>query len=218
MTSPPPSPLPRFALRVLLVMPVVILVWWYGMRWPLLEALGRLVEPGARWLMSGYIVDMVSQGGMWQFRTTFAPLGKPLDVVAIGLPPSRFTVAFPLLWGLVLATPGARRLWQLGVGTLVLIPAVVAMLLVFLQFRIGLYVNHQAIVALQPPEFYVDALPFPQWAYYLMAVGRQLAVLVLPTLIPLLLWGTFNRTFIRRLIATAGIGAAKPASGRKGAS
>ena len=44
------------------------------------------------------------------------------------------------------------------------------------------------------------ALPFPDYQYYLMAVGRQLAMLVLPTLAPLLVWCLFNQTFMRNLI------------------
>ena len=33
-----------------------------------------------------------------------------------------------------------------------------------------------------------------------MAVGRQLGMLVLPTLSPLLVWGALNRSFIRSVI------------------
>ena len=46
-------------------------------------------------------------------------------------------------------------------------------------------------------ENYVLALPYSDSAYYLMAVGRQLALLVLPSLLPLIFWGLLNRPFIR---------------------
>jgi hypothetical protein len=129
-----------------------------------------------------------------------SPINDPRQLLAVPISTNRFTISFPLLWGLILATPGNAKFRQLIIGTLLLLPICLLIALLLIQFKLALYINHQPILTEVPQGEYMLVLPYPAHWYYLMAVGRQLAVLVLPTLSPLLVWGLFNLVFMRNLI------------------
>ena len=99
-----------------------------------------------------------------------------------------------------MATPNNDKSKQLLWGSLLLIPLTLLIALLLVQFKLALHVNHQPILTERPIGDYLLVLPYSDTLYYLMAVGRQLAMLVLPTLLPLFVWGFFNRQFIRTLI------------------
>lgn len=201
----PSSPLPRFALGTLIAMPLTLALWWLAGRDYCILILEQGVRLATDGLMAERIVNIESQTGTWLITTSLSPYNNPLALVRIPIFPTRFTVSFPLFWGLVLATPGAARLKQLAVGTLLLLPVSVLMVVLLIQFRLGLYINHQPALTEVPQAPYVLALPYPAYLYYLMGVGRQLALLIFPTLAPLLLWGLFNRAFIRLLIFSSAL-------------
>lgn len=206
-----PDPLRRFALGVLLFLPAALLLWWFAARPYLIQALEPVVAAALQLLWPDRVAGLAAAGNTWQVRTILPILGRPLEAAGIGLDPGRFTVAFPLFWGLVLATPGVPRLRQLLAGTVLAVyPLVVVMGVLFFQFRLALVINHQPALTEQPPGFYVLALPYPAWQYHLIGVGRQLALLVLPTLGPLLVWGALNRRFLRVVVLEGVLARAAP--------
>ena len=209
MPLQPRSPLPRFLLGLLIIMPFTMAVWWVVLR----DHLVIFLQQGGYLFTQVFMpekvlgisteVDAKTGAAVWVLKTTLSPLSDPRQLLAIPISTSRFTVSFPLFWGLVLATPGqsgAAKARQLGLGTLALIPLTLLIAVLILQFKLALHVNHQPIVTENPIGDYLLVLPYGDTAYYLMAVGRQLAMLVLPTLIPLMTWGLFNRGFIRSVI------------------
>ena len=202
MSQPPPNPLPRFLRDILLFMPLTLVIWWFGARFFLII----LLEPGLRlsteWLMADKLVELTATGEAWVFKTAFSPINKPMELAWFLIPSTRFTLVFPLFWGLALATPSIRTLRQLILGTLILFAVSLLMVLMYTQFKLGLLINHQAAFTHIPRDPYLLVLPYPDYLYYLMGVGRQLSFLILPTLAPLLLWGLLNQGFIRRLIVS----------------
>lgn len=179
----------------------MLALWWYALV-PYLSA--ALILPGGM-LLHGLAPDVILgieavQGLGWMILTTLAPLERPLDLLQFRPEMDRFTVSFPLYWGLVLATPVRlrERLYQIFIGTFLLIfPCVLAMATLNALFPIALMIQHQSVLAQIPPSFYVAHLPYSDWAFHLLGVGRQLSLLVLPTTVPLLVWGAFNLDTIR---------------------
>jgi len=51
-----------------------------------------------------------------------------------------------------------------------------------------------------PPAEYALALPDSPAPYYLIGLGRQLAVLVLPIVAPLLAWLLLHQAYLRKII------------------
>lgn len=196
----PVNPVPRFAAGVALAMPAGLAFWWFlGLDYCVF-VLRHGTALATEWFMARYIVGLEVKDNAWVLGTSLSPIDNPLILVGILISPNRFTISFPLFWGLVLATPGAAKIKQLVAGTLLLVPLALLMLLLWIQFQLGLYINHQAALTQVPPSYYVLAWPYPDYLYHLMGLGRQLSLLVLPTLTPLLLWGWFNRRFIRFLV------------------
>jgi hypothetical protein len=186
----------------LLFVPLSLVVWWFLARGVLIRGLEPLTEILLRALWPQWGLNIVSAGNGWVVETTLPVLGRPVQSPPLPLTPTRFTAPFALFWALVLATPGARRLRQLLWGTFAaLLPLSLLMMVLYFQFNLALAINHQSILTVEPPGYYVLALPYPEWQYHLIGVGRQLALLVLPTLGPLLIWGAFNRDFLRTFVS-----------------
>ncbi|WP_295541921.1 exosortase H-associated membrane protein [uncultured Thiohalocapsa sp.] len=202
-----PANLRRFGLGLLVAMPAALVVWWF-LAAPLLVP---GMAPAFAWLLQliwpqwGPAVEV--NGNAWLVVTTLPLLEQPLQSAAIPLGPRRFTAAFALFWGLVLATPGdlplRRRLRQLLAGSVLgILPLVLLMALLAFHFQLAVVINHQPALTVTPPSVHVLALPYPGWQFHLIGVGRQLGVLVLPTLGPVLMWAVLNRRFIRAMIFT----------------
>jgi hypothetical protein len=200
MKKSPPSPLLRFLLGLVSLTPLCLGFWWFVGKDYLVVILEKGVSWITQWLMAGNIVGLTSQENIWLLQTSLSTLDMPLNLLVFPVFPTRVTVCFPLFWGLALATPGAARLRQILIGTLALLPMALVMLLALIQFKIALHINHQPLLTEAPQGAYVFALPYPDFLYQLMGVGRQMALLVLPTLCPLLVWGLLNRRFIRGVI------------------
>ena len=206
MKLPSLSPVVRFFLALLVAMPLCLGVWWFLLRDYLVMILQFGADQIARQLWADMVLaiddgtDARSGAIVWVVKTSLSPLSDPSQLHAILVSTSRFTISYPLLWGLIIATPNNNKDRQLALGTLLMIPITLVIALLIVQFKLALNINHQAIVADFPSGDYLLALPYDELSYYLMAVGRQLGMLVLPTLSPLLVWGLFNRDFIRSVI------------------
>lgn len=181
-------------------MPLSLVFWWFVGREYCLELLEWLVSMIADLILADKVVGIESNNMAWLLKTSLSTVDNPLETIGISIPTNRFTVGFGLFWGLVLSTPGIPYWRQIPLGTLLLIPVATLMALMLIQFQLALHINHQAILTEVPRTQYVLALPYPDYLYYLMAVGRQLAVLVLPTLAPLTIWALLNRRFVQGVI------------------
>ncbi len=197
------GPLARLALGVLFWTPLLMAFWWYwAMPW-LLAGLRWLTEPALVFAFPTQILGLQSLSErVWLVKTLLVPSENFVGFAAFQLPVARFSVSFPLFWALTLATPTPwrRRLWTLALGTLGIVLVVVLMLILYVQFNLALQINHQALFGEMPPTDYVYALPYSSLGFYLSGVGRQLAVLVLPTFSPIIIWGLLNAEVFRTLV------------------
>lgn len=197
------GPLARLALGILFWAPLLLAFWWYGaMPW-LIAGLRSLTEPVlVGWFPHELLGLQPASERVWLVKTLLVPSENPGGFAAFQLPVARFTVSFPLFWALALATPAPwrQRLFNLGIGSIGITLLVILMLVLYVQFNLALQINHQALFGEMPPTDYVYALPYSATGFYLSGVGRQLAVLVLPTFSPVVLWGLLNPSLFRFLL------------------
>ena len=197
----PLDPLLRLLLGAAAGLPACLAFWWWVVREPLAQGLAQATNIVNPWLWPDAILGV----GFREQRSLLVSLLPPLTdsaqlFVTLPLPLSRPTVILPLFWGLTLATPGRALLRRLLFGTLFLLPVVCAMVLLYAQFQIALYRTHLPLLTETPPIDYALALPDSPILYHLWGLGRQLAVLVLPVVAPLLAWLSLHRPFLRTVI------------------
>jgi hypothetical protein len=199
----PLDPLFCLLLGAALSLPLCLGLWWWLAREPLRILLGHGVNLVSPWLWPETILGVVLRDTMGLLITLLPPLSDPpRPFMALPLPLDRAAVILPLFWGLTLATPAPvpALLRRLLTGTALLLPVVFAMILLYAQFQLALYRTHLPLLTEAPPADYALALPDSPVSYYLWGLGRQLAVLVLPVVAPLLAWLALHRSFLRAVI------------------
>lgn len=197
----PLDPLLRLLLGIAICLPVCLGLWWWAIRKPLAAWLGHGVGLTSQWLWPESVLGVGLDGDKGLIVSLLPPLTDSARMfMALPLPFNRATVILPLFWGLTLATPGRALLRRLLLGTLVLLPVVYVMVLLYVQFQLALYRTHLPLLTETPPADYALALPDSPALYHLWGLGRQLAVLVLPVVAPLLAWLSLHRPFLRTVI------------------
>lgn len=197
----PLDPLLRLLLGIAICLPVCLGLWWWTIRKPLAAWLGHGVGLASQWLWPESVLGVGLDGDKGLIVSLLPPLtDSARTFMALPLPFNRATVILPLFWGLTLATPGRALLRRLLLGTLALLPVVYVMVLLYVQFQLALYRTHLPLLTETPPADYALALPDSPALYHLWGLGRQLAVLVLPVVAPLLAWLSLHRPFLRTVI------------------
>lgn len=194
------DPLLRLLLSAALSLPLCLALWWWFLREPLVQGLAYTLSFISPWLWPETVLGVGFTGQVGALVTLLPPLSDPTRFMTLPLPLGRSTVILPLFWGLALATPGRALLRRLLLGTLILLPVAFSMILLYAQFQLALYRTHLPLLTEIPPTDYALALPDHPLLYQLQGLGRQLAVLVLPVVAPLLTWLLLHRSFLRTLI------------------
>lgn len=188
---------------MLLALPACLLFWWYLAQDYLLTLLRFATEYALLGLMPETVLGILAQDRVWLIKTALSPIDSPMNLLGIPISTHRLTISYPLLWALLLATPSSAttgKLSRLIKGTLLLFPVTLLMALLLIQFKLALHINHIPILTEVPQGAYLLVLPYSDYHYYLMAVGRQLSLLVLPTLAPVIIWLVLQRKFIKALL------------------
>jgi len=147
------------------------------------------------------VLDLKIQGGeVWLISLVPTLTDPPRLFTPLPVSLNRAVAVFPLFWGLTLATPGRGLARRLLLGTVVLFPVAFIMVLLTTQFHFSLFRTHVPALSLMPPSHFGLVLPDSPTAFYLWGVGRQLSVLVLPIVAPLLVWLGLHGDFIRNIL------------------
>jgi len=205
------NPLRRFLVAALLWLPFAFFVWFFfaaPMVWPvialvrfvlltawpqlftaatqgadLLDAQGRVLEhlPYLMQLSTSVMVDVAEPGAAPRF-----------GLIEPTVNPMVYGYALPLFAGLVLATPvsARRRMAQLAVG----IP------LIWIAQAFGVVSESLKTVFIDAGPLGAEAASRAGLSINLVALCYQFGYLVLPSLVPAVLWIACNRTFIELLI------------------
>lgn len=195
------DPLWRWLLSAILALAACLAVWWWWLREPLIAGLLQAVGLLSPWLWPDTVLGVGAQQQLGLLIVLPPPLTDPPRLfMALPLSFNRAAVIFPLFWGLTLATPGRGLLRRLLLGTLLLLPVALVMVLLTAQFQLVLYRTHLPMLTEVPPADFALALPDGTLARVVWGLGRQLAVLVLPVAAPLALWLSLHSAFLRRLV------------------
>lgn len=195
------DPLWRWLISTTLSLALCLSGWWWWLREPLIAGLAQTVSLISPWLWPGTVLGVGLKNHLGLIITLLPPLTDPPRLfMTLPLSFNRAVVIFPLFWGLTLATPGRALVRRLLFGTGLLLPVALAMTLLYAQFQLVLYRTHQPGLTEIPPADYALALPDSPVLFYLWGLGRQLSVLVLPVVAPLLVWLSLHGTFLRTII------------------
>lgn len=188
------SRLGRFIARVLLWLPVCFAVWYVA--GPILTVPLRWVATGVMRLGFGDLVSAVTQNGTLLWMETSLRAGHAstanvasgfLDVSVSTLP---YTFGLPLLAALILAAPSGQRMRQLAIGYAALLP--------FHAWSVASDALKQLAITLGPGI--ASQTGFIAWQREVIAFAYQFGTLMLPTVVPVVVWVMLNRRFVEGLL------------------
>ncbi len=186
--------LPWFFARVVVWVIVLMIGWSQVARWTS-EPVGALTGALLKWGAEDWVQAVHQTPGEIEVETRIEvqSQGRRGDLVVEGST-SHFAYGLPIVWALLLAAGGsgrwAGRWWRLGAAYVALWPAQAFSLSMDLLKRI----------AVMAPGG-LRTLNIDQWQLELIALGYQLGTLIVPTVVPILLWVWLDQRFVKDLIA-----------------
>lgn len=198
------GPLKSLLFLAVLWLPLSFFVWFY-----FAQLFVTPIASLASWVLSTWLpevfVGVEQTRHMLAFITTLpvdpamlvgvdTSQGRPAVVVEAN--PMIYGYCIPVLIGLVMATPlrGIQRLWQIGLGSLVLFGVQTFGTVFDVLKSIGLQAGAEGAAAIAGAGLTPDAIAF----------CYQFGYLVLPAIVPVILWVGFNQAFIRSLVTIEG--------------
>lgn len=184
------KPLTRLFLRTLALLVVLTGVWSQVGKWtsrPVSTLTHIALEFGAP-----YWVESVKKSPELievQSRLQVAVKGGVGEVI-VEADPSHYAYGLPILWALLLAVGGSGRVGKLALGYVLLLPAQAFSLTMALVKQMAMAVPGGARV-----------LNIEQWQLELIGLGYQLGTLVLPTVVPIVIWLVLDRAYFAQLIS-----------------
>ncbi|MES9828787.1 MAG: exosortase H-associated membrane protein [Candidatus Thiodiazotropha sp.] len=193
------NPITNFALRIILWLPFCLLLWYFfapTLLWPLSiltdwimvalfpDVIGEVMQLGNE-------MDVVTSLPLPEEMRAGLPLGYTGDLV-FTLNPLIYSYGLPLYTALVIASVGEegekwrRWLWGLPLLLLVQLWGVSLDILKTLLFKLGAESANQ--------------LTFSPLQKEIVALGYQLGYLILPPVMPVMIWAVFFRDFIVNLV------------------
>jgi hypothetical protein len=179
----------RFVLHTFLWLPPCFAAWYFSAMYHAAVA-GRLARAYVDLLASG-IVSALEQPGLDLVFVTTLKLHPAPGQTALLVPevnPLLYTYGLAFFLALMLAE--RARWWKIFLGLLVLLP--------FQSWGIAFDFLAQVGVQLGP-EISAQA-GLSGWRAEAIALGYQIGILIFPSLVPVVLWALFNRSFIEKLL------------------
>jgi hypothetical protein len=134
----------------------------------------------------------LSPGTMEVDTAIFVPVpgaGGRRGEITIDVSTARYAYGLPIFIALVLAARGRGRLGRVAAGYALLLP--------FQAFSLTMSALMQMVLAAQAD---IRLLRVSQWQMEAIVYGYQLGSLVLPTLVPILLWLWMDRKFVNDVL------------------
>ena len=189
------NPLQRFALLAFVGIIVLTTVWSKLSPWisyPVAVISKEALEQTASgWVKQVHIVpgkiEVDTSIGMANAQTG----GRWVELTADG-DPGRYAYGFPIFLALLIAAWRKGRVWRAALGYVVLLP--------FQAFSICTALLMQLVLA---TNLDLRLLKISQGQLEGLAYGYQLGSLVLPTLVPFLLWLWLDRQFVNDVLVEA---------------
>jgi hypothetical protein len=191
------SPLARFVAATLLWLPLAFVVWYFAA--PVLMApVQWLCIAAAKLAFPDLVTAVELSGSGIAFATTLRPgqsAGEGL--VAVDVNPLLYAYGMPMFAALVLAAREPRRWRYLAIGYAVLVP--------FVAF--GVVADFLKNIAITAGPLVASQTGFGAVQREAIAFAFQFGSLILPTVVPAVLWVLLHRGFLERLRAAHAAGA-----------
>lgn len=190
------GPLKSLLFLALLWLPLSFFVWFYFAQ-VFVMPIASLAFAVLDSLMPSTFGSIEQSGHLLTLITTLPVMieGRA-GVATVEVNPMIYGYCIPVLVGLVMATPlrGIQRLWQIALGTFVLT----------LVQTFGTVFDVLKNVALRTGDVGAKAIADAGISIDLIAFCYQFGYLVLPAIVPVILWVAFNQSFIRALVTIEG--------------
>lgn len=187
-----PSELVMFVLSALAWMVLLTLLWTKASPWtsyPVAALSHFALEQGApMWVRTVH----KKPGAMEVDTTIEMPIpeaGGRRAELTVEADPGRYAYGLPIFWALLLAARGPQRLARALGGYVLLLPAQVFSLTLHVLMQMVLYAHASTRV-----------LKVSQWQLEAIVYGYQVGSLVLPTLVPMVLWLWLDRRFFVEVV------------------
>jgi hypothetical protein len=176
-----------FFARALLCLGPLLALWYWAREW-VVQPVAWLAEQAMLFFFSRWVLGSELHGVNQVLLTVLTlphPSGRTADLApeAVVL---TYCYGLPLLVALFIAARAKGLWWKLPLCALAMLP--------FQAW--GVCFSWLLQVAVQAGEYTRAKTYFSVWDQNLIALGYQLGFLLLPTLVPLLLWLYFERKFV----------------------
>jgi hypothetical protein len=184
------SPVARFVVRALAWLPPAFAVWYFTapvLLWPVL----LLVELVARIGFSDLVQSIDQSGTVYTFATSLKPgqaVGQSGNIT-VDVNPLLYSFGLPLYAALVVAAhePGWWR--KLAIGYVVIVPFV----------GWGVFADFLKNVAITSGTLVASQTGFSAWQREAIVFAFQMGSLILPTVVPAIVWVLTHRALLERL-------------------
>jgi hypothetical protein len=188
------SPLTRFVMAALAWLPATFGAWYVlgpVLLWPVRLLVQLICRVGFDDLVRGIEVG----GSSLAFLTTLKPgEGMGAGVVSVDVNMLVYAFGMPLFAALTLAAREAKWWRTLAIGYAVMVPFVAW----------GVLADFLKGIALVAPAAIASQTGFSGWQRELIAFAYQFGSLILPAVVPAVLWVLLHRAFLERLRRRAG--------------
>ena len=182
------SPLARFVLTVLMWLPATFAVWYFAA--PVLMMLVRALCAFAVLPFGDLVREVERIGSNLAFVTSPKPGqatgGGVISVTVDGL---LYSFGMPMFASLTLAAREPKRWWILAAGLAALLP--------FVAF--GVVADFLKNVAITAAPIVASQAGFSAAQRELIAFAYQFGTLILPTVVPAIVWVLSHRSFLERM-------------------
>ncbi len=183
------SPLTRFVAASIAWLPVTFAAW-YLLAPILLWPVRMLVQVIARTGFADLVKTIEAGGSMLTFVTTLKPgEGVGTGVVSVDVNMLVYAFGMPLFAALTLAAHEAKWWRTLALGYVVMLPFVAW----------GALADFLKQIAIAASPAIASQTGFAAWQRELIAFAYQFGALILPAVVPAVLWVLLHRAFLERL-------------------
>ncbi len=176
-----------FFLRVCLCLPVLLVAWYWSAHWLAVPVSG-LASAAMRHLFPDWVNAAELSGTTMALLTDLRAVVPGSTQLALLVPEASYLLygyGLPFYLALLLASRARLLLWKALAGSLLLLPFQVT----------GVCFDWLKQAVFSGGPYAVHRIGFAAWQSELVALGFQFSSLVLPSLVPVLLWLALDRRF-----------------------
>jgi hypothetical protein len=184
------TPLGRFVVKVLAWLPVAFVVWYFGaplLLWPVKVILAVIAWAG----LPDLVTSVEQSAAVFTFASSLKP-GEGLATsshITVDVDGLLYSFGMPLFAALVLAAREPRWPRTLAIGYAVQVPFVAW----------GVLADFLKNVAITSGPLVASQTGFSAWQREAIAFAFQFGSLILPTVVPAVVWVLTHRAFLERL-------------------